>query len=142
MNRTAILNTALLSSVLALSACVQHPKPLQGEFSEISPKAYQAKPIDNLRVRWTGFVVDVENNDKHSCLIVRAKVPDATGRPSRHVRVDQGRFMACKPTFLEPMSFIRKPVTVTGTVKRLVTKKIDELDYAYPLVDAKVIYVW
>lgn len=135
-------NTVLILSALALSACVQPPQPLRGEFSDISPKAYQAKPIENLNVRWTGFVVDVENNEKHSCLIIRAKVADATGRPSRQIRVDQGRFIACKPSFLEPASFMRKPVTVTGRVKRMVNKKIDELDYAYPLVDAKVIYVW
>ena len=127
---------------LTLTACIQPPKPLRGEFSDISPKTYQTNPIDNLNIRWTGFVVNVENNDNHSCLTIRAKVPDAVARPSKQVRVDQGRFIACKPTFLEPESFLRKPVTVTGQVKRMVTKKIGELDYNYPLVDAAVIYIW
>ncbi len=129
-------------SALTLSACMQPPKPLRGEYSEVSPKAYQAQPIKDLNVRWTGFVVDVENTEEHSCLTIRAKVPDAVARPSKRVRVDQGRFIACKPTFLDPESFMRKPVTVTGQVKRMVNKKIGELDYNYPLVDAQVIYVW
>ncbi len=129
-------------STLLLSACVQPPQPLRGNFSDISPRAYQTKPIKDLNIRWTGFVVDVENTEKHSCLTIRAKVADEVGRPSRRVRIDQGRFIACKPTFLEPASFMRKAVTVTGQVKRMVNKKIGELDYAHPLVDARVIYVW
>ncbi len=135
-------SVSIALSALLLTACVQPPQPLRGEFSDISPKAYQAQPIEDLNIRWTGFVVDVENTAEHSCLIIRAKVPDEVARPSRRIRVDQGRFIACKPTFLEPMSFIRKAVTVTGPVKRMVSKKVDELDYDYPLVDAKIIYVW
>jgi len=127
---------------LILSACVQPPQPLRGEFSDISPKAYQANPIQDLNVRWTGFVVDVENAKEHSCLTIRAKVPDELARPSKRIRIDQGRFIACKPTFLEPESFLKKPVTVTGKVKRMVKKKVSELNYDHPLVDAQVIYVW
>ncbi len=127
---------------LTLTACVQPPQPLRGEFSDISPASYQQNPIENLNIRWTGFVVDVENKAQHSCLTIMAKVPDELARPSRRIRVDQGRFIACKPKFLEPEFFMKKPVTITGTVKRLVNKKIDELDYAHPLVDAAVIYVW
>ena len=129
-------------SILSLNACIQPPQPLRGEFSDISPIAYQAKPVKDLNVRWTGFVVNVENAENHSCLTIRAKVPDEVARPSKRIRMDQGRFIACKSTFLEPDSFLKKPVTVTGQAKRLVNKKIDDLDYAYPLVDTKVIYVW
>lgn len=127
---------------LYLTACVQPPQPLRGEFSDVSPEAYQKQPIPNLTIRWTGFVVDVENQKEHSCLTVIAKVPDAYARPSKSIRIDKGRFIACKPKFLEPASFIDKAVTVTGPVKRLVTKELDEMDYAYPLVDAQIIYVW
>ncbi|MGJ8663998.1 MAG: Slp family lipoprotein [Marinicella sp.] len=138
MKNTVTIGVLLLS----LSACIQPPKPLRGEYSDVSPQAYQAKPVKNLNIRWTGFVVDVENTEQHSCLTIIAKVPDAVARPSKRVRVDQGRFIACKPKFLEPESFMKKPVTITGQVKRMVTKKIDDLEYQYPLVDAQVIYVW
>jgi len=128
--------------LLTLTACVQPPKPLRGEFSDVSPEAYQANPVKDLVVRWTGFVVEVENKNDHSCLTIMAKVPDQLGRPSKRVRLDQGRFIACKPKFLEPAFFKNKAVTITGPVKKLVNKKLDEMDYAYPLVDARVIYVW
>lgn len=135
---------SLLTSLITLFlfGCIQPPKPLRGDYSDISPKAYQANPIENLNIRWTGFVIDVENKKDHSCLTMIAKIPDAQAKPSRRIRVDQGRFIACKPTFIEPVSFLKKPVTVTGQVKKVITKNIDELEYNYPLVDAKVIYVW
>ena len=87
-------------------------------------------------------MVEVENKNDHSCLTIMAKVPDQLSRPSKRVRLDQGRFIACKPKFLEPAFFKNKAVTITGPVKKLVNKKLDEMDYAYPLVDAQVIYVW
>jgi outer membrane lipoprotein len=135
-------HSIILLLALALTACIQPPKPLRGEFSDISPEAYQKNPINNLNIRWTGFVVDVDNKEDHSCMTIIAKVPDEFARPSKRIRMDKGRFIACKPKFLEPASFKNKAVTVTGPVKRLVTKKLDEMDYNYPLVDAKVIYVW
>ncbi len=133
---------AIFIATLTLAACIQPPKPLRGEYSDISPQAYQKTPKNNLNIRWTGFVIDVDNKTEHSCLTIIAKVPDEQAKPSRRIRVDKGRFIACKPTFLEPESFMKKPVTVTGKAKRLITKKIDELEYQYPLVDAHVIYVW
>ncbi|TDR18364.1 Slp family lipoprotein [Marinicella litoralis] len=137
------MKTISLLIMALLTACSsQPPKPLRGEFSAISPEAYQKNPIKNLKVRWTGFVVDVENKESHSCLTIMAKVPDQFARPSKRIRVDQGRFIACKPKFLEPAFFLKKAVTVTGPVKKIVNSKIDEMTYPYPLVDAQVIYVW
>ncbi|MCW8869631.1 MAG: Slp family lipoprotein [Proteobacteria bacterium] len=127
---------------LLLTACVQPPKPLRGDYNSMSPEQYQKTPIADLRVRWTGIVINVENKPEHSCLTIMAKVANEQGRPSYRNRVDLGRFIACKPKFLEPAYFKDRAVTVTGQVKRLVIKKIDELDYNYPLVDADVIYVW
>ena len=137
-----IKRTVILAIIVTLTACVQPPRPLRGSFSDISPKAYQQKPVKDLLIRWTGFVIDVENKADHSCLTIMAKVSDMMAKPSRNIRLDLGRFIACKPNFLEPEFFKHKAVTITGPVKKLVNKKIDELDYAYPLVDAEVIYVW
>ncbi len=133
----------IISTVLFLSACAQQPpKPLRGEFSNMSPQQYQATPVADLKIRWTGIVIDVENKPDHSCLIIMAKVPNQYARPSYENRIDLGRFIACKSTFIEPANFKNKAVTVTGRVKQLVVKKIDELDYSYPLVDADIIYLW
>ncbi|MCX7545477.1 Slp family lipoprotein [Marinicella gelatinilytica] len=137
-----MIKSLLLVLTLSLSACVQLPKPLRGDYSTMPPQQYQQTPVTDLRIRWTGIVIDVENKPDHSCLTVMAKVPNEYGRPSYQNRVDLGRFIACKNKFLEPKYFQDRAITVTGQVKRLVVKKIDQLDYNYPLVDANVIYVW
>lgn len=137
-----MMKPLILVLSLLLTACVQPPKPLRGDYSTMPPQQYQKTPITDLRIRWTGIVIDVENKPEHSCLIIMAKVPNEYARPSYQNRVDLGRFIACKPKFLEPKYFKGRAVTVTGRVKRLVVKKIDALDYNYPLVDADVIYVW
>lgn len=131
-----------LSLSVLLAACVQVPKPLQGEFSQITPQNYAAKPQPDLAVRWTGVVIDVENKNQASCLTVIGKVANEMGRPSYRYRMDTGRFIACKPQFLDPEQFKGKAITITGTAKTVVEKKVGEHNYRYPLVDSKVIYVW
>ena len=128
--------------LVGLSACVQPPKPLQGEFSAISPQQVRTAERLNQRVRWTGFVIDVENLEKKSCLTIVSKIPDAMAKPSRYYRADQGRFIACKAGFLEPEFFDDKPITITGVVREVVEKKVGEHPYKYPVVDASVVYVW
>lgn len=125
-----------------IAGCVQPPKPLRGEFSHISPIGVKKSGKLNQKVRWTGFVIDVENFENKSCLTILAKIPDALGKPSRVYRADQGRYIACKNTYLEPEFFNEKPVTVTGAVREIIEKKVGEHPYKYPVVDAKIIYVW
>ncbi|WP_395374839.1 Slp family lipoprotein [Marinicella sp. W31] len=132
----------LLSIVLGLTACVQPPKPLRGEFSAVSPRQVQNAERLNQKIRWTGFVLEVENLEKKSCLTVVGKIPDAVAKPSRYYRADQGRFIACKEGFLEPEFFNEKPITVTGVVREVIEKKVGEHPYRYPVVDASVVYVW
>ena len=142
LSDNTMMKALTLVLALLLTACAQPPKPLRGDFSSMSPQQYQKTPITDLQVRWTGIVIEVENKAEHSCLTIMAKVANDYAKPSYRNRVDLGRFIACKPKFLEPAYFKDRAVTVTGQVKRLVVKKIDELDYNYPLVDADVIYVW
>lgn len=133
---------ALIIAVLLTVSCTQPPKPLRGDFNTDSPKSYAQNPVENLAVRWTGFVVDIENKSDHSCLTIISKLADQHGKPSRRYRMDTGRFIACKPQFIDPASTLKKPVTVTGHVKKLLVKNVDEHPYPHPLVDASVIYIW
>ena len=125
-----------------LNACAQPPKPLRGEFDDISPTKFVKNPLENSHIRWTGFVVDVENHEKHSCLNIAGKIPDAYAKPSRQKRQGTGRFLACKPQFLDPQLFNNKPVTVVGYAKKVIQRTIGDHNLSQPLVDAQVIYVW
>ncbi len=132
----------IICCTLTLFSCAQPPKPLQGDFIDMTPKNYIQNPIADLKIRWTGFVVDVENQKDYSCLIIIGKLADAYAKPSRQYRMDTGRFIACKPQFLDPASIKNKPVTVIGHVKKVVTKNINNHPYSHPLIDAETIYVW
>lgn len=136
----ATLITLTLSVLLV--SCVQVPKPLRGEFSQITPQNYAENPEQNLAVRWTGMVIEVENKSRSSCLTVIGKVANEFGRPSHRYRMDTGRFIACKGQFLDPEQFKGKAITITGTVTGVLDRKVGEHSYRYPMVDTKVIYVW
>lgn len=127
--------------LLLLAACVTVPEQLQGQYPDISP-ARVDPAVFGTRVRWGGVIVDTYN-DKHSTCFeilsrplgdyMRPKLDDTTG----------GRFIACKPGFYDPQVFSKgREVTVTGTIRSITVKKIDEFDYRYPMVDADQVVLW
>ena len=145
MNHQIMKNLCtLLVSILCLSlvSCAKPPKPLRGEFLALSPSEFVKSPQINSKVRWTGFVVNVENHEEHSCLNILGKIPDAYGKPSRNKRQGTGRFLACKAQFLDPDLFSKKPVTVIGHAKKIIQRTVGKHEVSQPLVDAQVIYVW
>ncbi len=138
MQRTPIL----LLLILLLTACVRAPAPLRGEFDAVTPRQVQQLNNFGQHVRWSGKVVHVDNQAERTCLTVVTRQLDATGRPSARPRGDQGRFIACKNTFLDPEHFLRRMITVTGHTRALKSMPIGEHSYAHPLLQAEVIYVW
>ena len=55
----------------------------------------------------------------------------------------QGRFVACRAGFYDPEVFTRgRELTVTGTLHGIVSQKVGDYDYAYPRVEADVVYLW
>lgn len=142
VSRCPMKMTFMALSIMLLASCAQPPKPLRGDFTATTPKGYVKSPVADLPIRWTGFVVAVENKSDHSCLTVLGKLADPYGKPSRRYRMDTGRFIACKPQFLDPEAMMKKPVTVVGQVKKVISKSIDQHPYPHPLVDAQVIYIW
>ena len=137
-----IRTATVMACLTIIASCAQPPKPLRGEFSSIKPNEYINQPQDHIFIRWTGFVVSVENHKNHSCLNILSKIPDSYAKPSRHNSVSTGRFLACKPQFLDPTQFNKKPVTVIGHTKKVIERTVGEHQLKQPLVDASVIYVW
>ena len=59
------------------------------------------------------------------------------------VDVSEGRFLVLEDQYLDPMIFRSgRKVTVVGAVGASRTMKLDEITYAYPLVEAATIYLW
>jgi outer membrane lipoprotein len=55
----------------------------------------------------------------------------------------EGRFLAVQEAFLDPATFPQgTPITVIGTVKGVTTRRLDESDYVYPVLEVKHVIDW
>ena len=94
--KTAI--AAAVLATLALAGCASPPKPLQGQFSSITPEqAVQREGLGEI-VRWGGRIVMVEPGARDSCFEVVAAPLTTSGRP-QVVDRSLGRFIACRAGF-------------------------------------------
>jgi outer membrane lipoprotein len=137
-----ILSLAALSTLLA--ACATVPQPLQGNYAPITTASVQQGSTANgTQVRWGGDIISTEPGQQSTCFYVLARPLDDEARPIRDNTNTQGRFVACRAGFYDPEVF--KPgreITVTGAVQGVVTRKVGDYDYAYPRVEANVVYLW
>lgn len=68
---------------------------------------------------------------------------DGALRPEPDLTQSQGRFVAMQREFLDPAILPPDtPVTVTGEVTGSVTLPLDEIDYAYPVLEIDRIKIW
>lgn len=138
--RSLILATA----TTALAACATMPQPLQGNYSNVTTLTAQQGGSGGAQVRWGGEIIKTEPGQQETCFYVLAQPLDDQGRPVRgNEGSSQGRFVACHAGFYDPEVFTRgRELTITGTVHGTVTQKVGDYDYAYPRVDANVVYLW
>ena len=111
---------------------VSFPRVLQ------DPDAYKGKTV-----LWGGEIVQTTNQKDGSTLIEVLErhvgwlgEPDATS-PSG------GRFLVLSEKYLDSYVLRKgRKITVAGEILGEKTKPLDEMDYRYPLISTKQIYVW
>ena len=135
----------LASAVALLAACATVPKPLEGNYADVSTLGAQQGGAGGTHVRWGGEIIKTEPGPQETCFYLLARPLDSQARP-RSVGEDdkqQGRFVACRAGFYDPEVFTRgRELTVTGTLHGIVSRKVGDYDYAYPRVEADVVYLW
>ena len=136
------VHAASLLAALALAGCASPPKPLQGQFSQITPEqAVQRQGLGEV-VRWGGRIVMVEPGAQSSCFEIVSAPLTITGRPQA-VDSSLGRFIACRAGFYDPEVFMEgREITISGRVESFETRKVGNYDYRYPRVAAEVVYLW
>lgn len=135
------LSLAAASALLA--ACATVPQPLQGNFATVTTLSAQQGGANGTQVRWGGNIISTEPGQQSTCFYVLGRPLDSQARPIENGANSQGRFVACRAGFYDPEVF--KPgreITVAGTIQGIVTRKVGDYDYAYPRVEANVIYLW
>lgn len=89
-----------------------------------------------------GEVIQTRNTTQGSLLYVLQKDLDYRGKPHKDDR-SGGRFLVQDPRFLDPAIYrAGRLVTVAGRVMGKQVRKIDELDYTYPILHAEEIHLW
>ena len=124
-----------------LAACSFAPAPLAGEFPPVTADQAGSQHVGQA-VRWGGVIIATRPDNAETCLEILSRPLDSSLRPINSDR-SQGRFVACKPEFLDPEVFARgREVSITGELTRLDTRKVGEFDYRYPILETDVLYLW
>ncbi len=93
-------------------------------------------------VIWGGVVVQANNRENGSDLIVRQTELDYEERPKNLDR-SAGRFIARYPGFLDPAIYQSgREVTVAGEIAGKELQNISGVQYSYPVIKAKQVHLW
>ena len=136
---------ALVAAIALLGGCVTVPQPLQGNYTNVTTAGAQQGGAGGTRVRWGGEIIKTEPGPQETCFYILSRPLDSEARPARGSNDgdNQGRFVACRTGFYDPEVFTRgRELTVTGTLHGTVSQKVGNFDYAYPRVEADVVYLW
>ena len=131
----------LASVTLLFSACTTIPEQLQGTYAEISPARVEPS-LYGSSVLWGGVIIDAKNKEENTCFEILSREMDKYMRPRVEDRTS-GRFIACKPGFHDPEVFAKgREVTITGTIRNIEARQIDEFSYRYPVLDVNELVLW
>jgi outer membrane lipoprotein len=135
---------ALAAAIALLGGCATVPQPLQGTYADVTTSSAQQGGAGGTHVRWGGQIIKTEPGSQQTCFYLMSRPLDSEARPEGgSAGENQGRFVACRAGFYDPEVFTRgREVTVTGTLHGTISEKVGEFDYAYPRVEADVVYLW
>jgi outer membrane lipoprotein len=108
-------------------------------FSEVfkDPEAHKGSVVV-----WAGVIIDAKNTKEGTQLEILQKPADFFGAPEEVDRTG-GRFLALYPSYLDVAVYSQgREVTVGGEVQGKRTLPLGQIEYTYPLVVAKEIYLW
>uniref|UniRef100_UPI000D647B22 Slp family lipoprotein n=1 Tax=Dyella sp. C11 TaxID=2126991 RepID=UPI000D647B22 len=137
----------LATAVATLAACATVPQPLQGTYTQVTSVSAQqeANGASGAQIRWGGQIIDTKPGPQETCFYILQRPLDDQARPKAPSTDSetQGRFVACRSGFYDPEVFTRgRDITVTGVIQGTQSEKIGDYNYAYPRVEANVVYLW
>jgi outer membrane lipoprotein len=135
----------LLLAVLLQGCAVSTPAalrdaPVQGP----SLEQVRAQPdsYTDLRLRWGGTVVKVENLPQTTRIEIVARPLQRNGEPVPE-ESSEGRFIAHFDQFLDPTIYaLGRQITVVGRFVRIEERELDQMHYRYPVVRVASHHLW
>jgi outer membrane lipoprotein len=94
-------------------------------------------------VVWGGEIIETVNQKDETTLIEVFQSPlDWMGEP-KNTTYSEGRFLVLTDNYLDPYVFREgKKITVAGEITGEKTKLLGEMEYRYPLLLGKQLYLW
>lgn len=135
-----------LITVFVLSGCAsripqnisQAPTPDLALSEVIAQNNAQKNPP----VRWGGSILNVANHSNETEIEILAKELGSSGKPVDG-DVTQGRFLARVDGFVDPAVYAQgRMLTIYGLVDSVLTRKIGEKPYLYPVIKVQTLYLW
>jgi outer membrane lipoprotein len=131
--------------LLLLGACASGPTFDTSQVDRsLTPAVVSAKPqyATGRQVLWGGVILGVTNL-AHSTLVEMQAYPLGYQEKPQRDAAPLGRFLIEQSGFLEPLAYTNgKLLTVTGTITRTGSATAGKPEQAYPVVDAKQLYLW
>jgi len=138
-----IILVALLSlltgcaPVISKQIRTQVAKDLTLSIVSKDPEAYKGKVV-----LWSGIIVKSVNVKEGTLIEVLQKPAGRRGKP-KDVDKSEGRFLVLYPGYLDVAIYSQgRKITVAGEVKGKKIKPLGEVEYTYPLISSKEIYLW
>jgi outer membrane lipoprotein len=136
----------VMAAVLLLAGCahVISKEALQEvdtsiSFAQLSkdPAAYMGKTV-----LLGGDVIETQNLSDKTLIIVLQRPVGSRGEPGAG-DVSEGRFIIQTPGFLDPAIYSPgRKLTVAGTVVGKEVRPLGEIEYTYPVIEKRELYLW
>jgi outer membrane lipoprotein len=103
-----------------------------------NPEAFKGK-----WVVWGGEIVETVNQKEGTTQIEIFQKPLSWRGEPKETTASEGRFLVFIDRYSDPYVFRRgKKITVAGEIVGEKIKRLGEMDYRYPLVSGKEVYLW
>ena len=101
------------------------------------PEAYRGKTV-----LFGGDVIETQNLSDKTLVVVLQRPLGSRGEPSAE-DVSEGRFIIQTPGFLDPATYSPgRKLTVAGTIVGKEMRPLGEIEYTYPIIEKRELYLW
>jgi outer membrane lipoprotein len=140
------LSIGLLTMLICTAGCA--PAISKAVRSEASPDLALREVLQDPDryvgrvVIWSGTVLEARNTQEGTLLKVLQKPADSRDKP-RMTDQSEGRFLALERRYLDPAIYSEgRAVTVAGRITGKQGLPQGEIEYVYPLLEVKELYLW
>jgi outer membrane lipoprotein len=141
----SVWSIALVALIFVAGCAPVISKPLRDQvdkniaFREVfkDPDAHKGSVVV-----WAGVIIEAKNTQEGTLIEILQRQADFFGAPEE-ADTTEGRFLALYPSYLDVVVYSKgREVTVGGEVEGKRIMPLGEIQYTYPLVVVKEIYLW